>query len=61
MKVSLSIDMFFVLFSLISYSGLEEASRLYYTEKNPEAMITLLEPLHALLEAVRAVFRCLDS
>lgn len=33
------------------HEGLEEASRLYFTEKNPEAMIICLEPLHDLLEA----------
>ncbi|KAF8659826.1 hypothetical protein AX16_001711 [Volvariella volvacea WC 439] len=33
------------------HEGLEEASRLYFTEKNPEAMIAALEPLHDLLEA----------
>ncbi|KAJ8079507.1 phosphatidylinositol kinase- protein kinase tor1 [Marasmius tenuissimus] len=32
------------------HEGLEEASRLYFTEKNPEAMIAVLEPLHAKLE-----------
>ena len=34
------------------HEGLEEASRFYYTEKNPEAMIQTLEPLHELLEKV---------
>ncbi|KAK7056413.1 phosphatidylinositol kinase-related protein kinase tor1 [Paramarasmius palmivorus] len=33
------------------HEGLEEASRLYFTEKNPEGMIAVLEPLHAKLEA----------
>ncbi|THV05541.1 FAT-domain-containing protein [Dendrothele bispora CBS 962.96] len=32
------------------HEGLEEASRLYFTEKNPEGMIAVLEPLHAKLE-----------
>ena len=34
------------------HEGLEEASRLYFTEKNPEGMIAVLEPLHQLLEQV---------
>ncbi|KAI6023936.1 hypothetical protein PISMIDRAFT_679672 [Pisolithus microcarpus 441] len=32
------------------HEGLEEASRLYFNDKNPEGMITTLEPLHELLE-----------
>jgi serine/threonine-protein kinase mTOR len=36
------------------HEGLEEASRLYYTEKNPDAMIAALEPLHDLLEKVES-------
>jgi len=32
---------------------LEEASRLYFNDKNPEAMIDYLAPLHAALERVR--------
>ncbi|KAJ3878338.1 phosphatidylinositol 3-kinase [Lentinula edodes] len=32
------------------HEGLEEASRLYFNEKNPEGMIAVLEPLHAKLE-----------
>jgi FKBP12-rapamycin complex-associated protein len=35
------------------HEGLEEASRFYFTEKNPEGMIAVLEPLHDMLEAVR--------
>ena len=31
---------------------LEEASRLYFNDKNPEAMIDYLAPLHAALERV---------
>jgi FKBP12-rapamycin complex-associated protein len=34
------------------HEGLEEASRHFYTETNPDAMILALEPLHELLEAV---------
>ncbi|GBE86637.1 Serine/threonine-protein kinase tor2 [Sparassis crispa] len=33
------------------HEGLEEASRLYFTDKNPEGMIAFLEPLHDMLEA----------
>ncbi|KAG2011794.1 atypical/PIKK/FRAP protein kinase [Coprinopsis cinerea AmutBmut pab1-1] len=32
------------------HEGLEEASRLYFNDKNPEGMIMALEPLHKLLE-----------
>lgn len=34
------------------HEGLEEASRLYFTEKNPEGMIAALDPLHDMIEAV---------
>jgi hypothetical protein len=34
------------------HEGLEEASRYYFTENNPEAMIATLEPLHDELERV---------
>ncbi|KAG8741303.1 phosphatidylinositol kinase- protein kinase tor1 [Ceratobasidium sp. 414] len=40
-----------ILWHELWHEGLEEASRLYFTEKNPEAMIAVLEPLHDLLEA----------
>ncbi|TDL23875.1 atypical/PIKK/FRAP protein kinase [Rickenella mellea] len=40
-----------ILWHELWHEGLEEASRLYYTEKNPEGMIAALEPLHDLLEA----------
>jgi phosphatidylinositol kinase/protein kinase (PI-3 family) len=36
------------------HEGLEEASRLYFTEKNPDGMIAVLEPLHDLLEKVHS-------
>jgi FKBP12-rapamycin complex-associated protein len=36
------------------HEGLEEASRLYFTERDPEGMIAVLEPLHAQLEKVRS-------
>ncbi|EIW79336.1 atypical PIKK FRAP protein kinase [Coniophora puteana RWD-64-598 SS2] len=32
------------------HEGLEEASRLYFNDKNPEGMIACLEPLHDMLE-----------
>ena len=35
------------------HEHLEEASRLYFNDKNPEAMIEYLAPLHAALEKVR--------
>ena len=37
------------------HEKLEEASRLYYTEHNPEGMIATLEPLHDALEKVRHI------
>jgi phosphatidylinositol kinase/protein kinase (PI-3 family) len=43
------------------HEGLEEASRFYFTEKNPEGMIAVLEPLHDLLEAVRPYLRLVGS
>lgn len=36
------------------HEGLEEASRLFFNDKNPEGMIATLEPLHEMLEAVSA-------
>ncbi|OSX64010.1 hypothetical protein POSPLADRAFT_1065405 [Postia placenta MAD-698-R-SB12] len=33
------------------HEGLEEASRLYFTDHDPEGMIVFLEPLHEMLEA----------
>jgi hypothetical protein len=39
------------------HEGLEEASRLYYTVRNPAGMLAVLEPLHEMLEAVRKCFR----
>ena len=41
-----------ILWHELWHEGLEEASRLYFTEKNPDGMIAALEPLHDLLEAV---------
>ena len=41
-----------ILWHELWHEGLEEASRFYYTEKNPEAMIAVLEPLHEKLERV---------
>ncbi|TFK75010.1 phosphatidylinositol 3-kinase [Pluteus cervinus] len=40
-----------ILWHELWHEGLEEASRLYFTEKNPEGMIVALEPIHELLEA----------
>ncbi|THH04859.1 hypothetical protein EW145_g5218 [Phellinidium pouzarii] len=42
-----------ILWHELWHEGLEEASRFYYNEKNPEGMIAVLEPLHELLEAIR--------
>ena len=41
-----------ILWHELWHEGLEEASRMYYTEKNPDGMIAILEPLHDRLEAV---------
>ena len=42
-----------ILWHELWHEGLEEASRLYFTERNPEGMVAVLEPLHDLIEAVR--------
>ena len=34
------------------HEALEEASRLYFTDRNPDGMIAYLEPFHDLLEKV---------
>lgn len=39
-----------ILWHELWHEGLEEASRLYFTEKNPDEMIRALDPLHELLE-----------
>jgi FKBP12-rapamycin complex-associated protein len=39
------------------HEGLEEASRLFFIDKNPEGMIATLEPLHEMLKAVSAFAR----
>lgn len=43
-----------ILWHELWHEGLEEASRLYFTDKNPEGMIAVLAPLHDKLEAVRS-------
>ncbi|KAF8309257.1 phosphatidylinositol 3-kinase [Clavulina sp. PMI_390] len=40
-----------ILWHELWHEGLEEASRLYFTDKNPEGMIAVLAPLHDKLEA----------
>ncbi|RDX49678.1 atypical/PIKK/FRAP protein kinase [Lentinus brumalis] len=40
-----------ILWHELWHEGLEEASRLYFTDKNPTGMIAFLEPLHDMLEA----------
>ena len=42
-----------ILWHELWHEGLEEASRLYFTERNPEGMVAVLEPLHDMIEAVR--------
>lgn len=39
------------------HEGLEEASRLYFTEKNADGMIAVLQPLHDLLDQARPCLR----
>jgi serine/threonine-protein kinase mTOR len=34
------------------HDGLEEASRLFFAEKNPDGMVATLEPLHKMIETV---------
>lgn len=41
-----------ILWHELWHEGLEEASRHFFTEKNPEGMIQALEPLHKLLDEV---------
>lgn len=41
-----------ILWHELWHEGLEEASRLFFSEKNPPGMIAVLEPLHDMLEAV---------
>jgi phosphatidylinositol kinase/protein kinase (PI-3 family) len=41
-----------ILWQELWHEGLEEASRLFFTEKNPAGMIAVLDPLHDTLEAV---------
>ena len=48
-----------ILWNELWHEGLEEASRIFFTEKNPEGMIAALEPLHQLMEEV--IFYSLSS
>lgn len=41
-----------ILWHELWHEGLEEASRLFFSEKNAQGMIAVLEPLHAMLDAV---------
>ncbi|KAJ7758626.1 phosphatidylinositol 3-kinase [Mycena metata] len=40
-----------ILWHELWHEGLEEASRLYYTVRNPAGMLAVLEPLHEMIEA----------
>ena len=42
-----------ILWHELWHEGLEEASRLYFTDHNPMGMIAYLDPLHKMLKAVR--------
>lgn len=46
-----------ILWHELWHEGLEEASRLFFNDKNPEGMIAALEPLHEMLEAVSIFIR----
>ena len=50
-----------ILWHELWHEGLEEASRHFFTEKNPDAMIAALEPLHDMLEAVNNLIMLLPS
>lgn len=50
-----------ILWHELWHEGLEEASRLYFTDRNPEGMIAFLEPLHDMLEAVSHIYLMLYS
>ena len=41
-----------ILWHELWHEGLEEASRMYYTLRNPAGMLAVLEPLHEMLDAV---------
>lgn len=41
-----------ILWHELWHEGLEEASRLYFSDKNPEGMIACLAPLHEMIEKV---------
>lgn len=47
-----------ILWHELWHEGLEEASRLFFSEKNPNGMITVLEPLHEMLEKVSCCSLC---
>ena len=44
-----------ILWHELWHEGLEEASRLFFSEKNAPGMIATLEPLHKMIEAVRFI------
>ncbi|KAG9023315.1 phosphatidylinositol kinase- protein kinase tor1, partial [Tulasnella sp. UAMH 9824] len=46
-----------ILWHELWHEGLEEASRLYFSDKNPDAMIACLAPLHDMIEAGAATIR----
>lgn len=45
-----------ILWHELWHQGLEEASRVYFTEGDPAAMIALLRPLHDMLDKVRQLY-----
>ena len=47
-----------ILWHELWHEGLEEASRLYFTDHNPMGMIAFLEPLHDMLEVCGILASC---
>ena len=43
------------------FEGLEEASRFYFNDHNPDGMIAHLEPLHNMVEAVSITDSCFEG
>ena len=52
MLVASELNRVAVLWQELWHDCLEEASRLYYAEKNTNAMFGVLEPMHALMDSV---------
>ena len=44
-----------ILWHELWHGALDEASRRFYIDKNPDAMIATLEPLYEIMDAVRTI------